>query len=41
MHYNSINNSIIVEISEFLFLEHALDKNLHKKNIVKYIIWKN
>jgi len=42
MHYcieNDSNNCRNV-IHDF-FKEHGLDKNLHKKNIVKYIRWKN
>ena len=36
---NESNNCIKV-ISDFL-KEHGLGKNLHKKNVVKYIKWKN
>ena len=36
---NESNNCIKI-ISEFL-KEHGLCKNLHKKNVVKYIKWKN
>ena len=34
------SNNCRKTISDFL-KEHGLDKNLHKKNIVKYIKWKN
>ena len=33
---NNCRNNVIIFLKE-----HGLDKNLHKKNIVKYIRWKN
>jgi len=42
MHYCIENNSTKCRVVVMDFLQqHGFDKNLHKKNIVKYITWKN